>query len=280
MKVSAFLGLAMFAGFAALGGCSSNPAPAATATAASGGDSAAVADATATFPPGREGKLLAYGKSILTNTPTVMKGYVTAGMSCEACHLNAGTKAHATSLIGAAARFPQWNKRSKRYIFLQDRLAECFLYSENGRPPAYNSREMIALAAYVTSLSNGAKIGSKGFPGQALIEFKPDHTADPHAGATVYTQKCLSCHGANGQGGGNGLFPPLWGAKSFNNGAGMHHLGTMAAFVRYNMPWNGPINVLSKQEAYDVAAYVLSHPRPVFDKTRLISFPAVEADKI
>jgi cytochrome c len=51
----------------------------------------------------------------------------------------------------------------------------------------------------------------------------------------------------------------------------------MSAFVRYNMPYGGPPNVLSKQEAYDVSAFVLSHPRPHFDKTRLISFPAQQA---
>ena len=241
MKPPVLLGTFVFAVVLALGACSSNPAATTAAstgalaamTAAPIGDAEAAADASATFPPGREGTLLAYGRDIMTKTPTVMKGYVTAGMSCEACHINAGTKAHATSLIGAAARFPQWNKRAKRYILLQDRLAECFLYSENGRPPAYNSREMIALAAYVTSLSNGAKIGGKGFPGQELVAFGPDHTADPHAGQTVYAQKCLACHGASGQGGGGGYYPPLWGAKSFNNGAGMHRLATMAEFEKF-----------------------------------------------
>ena len=29
-------------------------------------------------------------------------------------------------------RFPQWNSRAHRVIALQDRIAECFLYSMNG----------------------------------------------------------------------------------------------------------------------------------------------------
>ena len=32
------------------------------------------------------------------------------------------------------------------------------------------------------------------------------------------------------------MYPPLWGAKSFNDGAGKNRLVTMSALVRYNMP--------------------------------------------
>ena len=93
----------------------------------------------------------------------------------------------------------------------------------------------------------------------------------------MYGRRCSACHGASGRG--LAIYPALWGAKSFNDGAGMHRLTTMSAFVRYNMPYGGPPNVLSKQEAYDVSAFVLSHPRLKFDKTRSISFPPQRAGK-
>jgi hypothetical protein len=48
--------------------------------------------------------------------------------------VNGGTVARGGTFVGTYARFPQWNKRSKRVIALQDRLAECFLYSMNGTP--------------------------------------------------------------------------------------------------------------------------------------------------
>ena len=70
----------------------------------------------------------------------------------------------------------------------------------------------------------------------------------------------VSC--ANGAGV-SGSFPPLWGARSFNNGAGMAHIDRMTGFVRYNMPQNAP-GSLSLQDAYDVAGFVLSHARPHF----------------
>ena len=59
------------------------------------------------------------------------------------------------------------------------------------------------------------------------------------------------------------LFPALWGPKSFNVGAGMARLNNAAAFVKQNMPL-GQGGTLSDQEAFDVAAYFTSQPRPDF----------------
>ena len=56
-------------------------------------------------------------------------------------------------------------------------------------------------------------------------------------------------------------FPPLWGANSYNWGAGMTSVGTAAAFIRANMPY-GLRDALTEQEAWDVAMFVDSHERP------------------
>jgi thiosulfate dehydrogenase len=50
----------------------------------------------------------------------------------------------------------------------------------------------------------------------------------------------------------------------------------MASFVKANMPLEKP-GSLSDQQAVDVAAYVLSHPRPVFNPNRSVQFPAEPA---
>ena len=236
--------------------------------------SAALANETASFPPGDEGQLIAYGHDIITKTHDIVGKNVRSGMSCEACHIDAGRKPHGGSFIGIYAKFPQWNKRSQRFITLQDRLAECFLYSMNGHPPAYDSREMIALTAYIAFLSRGAPVGT-GFPNQGFVKIAPEHTPSVADGKALYGQKCEACHAANGDGK-NGVFPQLWGDKSFNGGAGMHRLDTMAAFVQYNMPYDAP-GSLTAQQAYDVSAYVLSHPRPKFNGSAMISFPAEPA---
>ncbi len=227
------------------------------------------------IPAGRVGSLVNYGREILDDTPKYAKGYVTADMSCQACHLDSGTKSRGGTLVGLYAQFPQWNGRAHRVIALQDRIAECFLYSMNGRPPAYQSKEMEALVAYIAWLSRGTPVGTKPNPAVRIARFAPPGAPSARRGTQIYAQKCEMCHGANGAGV-SGRYPPLWGPKSFNNGAGMHKLGMMAGFVKYNMPANAP-GTLTKQQSYDVSAYVLSHSRPKFDKNELVTFPAQRA---
>lgn len=226
------------------------------------------------MPGGREGALIALGRDIIEHTPSRMPGYVRAGMSCEACHIAAGTRPHGGSFVGIYATFPQWNKRARRSIALQDRLAECFLYSMNGRPPAYSSHEMVALVAYIAFLSRGTPVGAK--PANLGLEkVVTGRAPSVAAGARVYDRTCAACHGAGGQGVAGR--PPLWGARSFNDGAGMHRLADMAGFVRYNMPFGAPPDTLSKQQALDVSAYVLSHSRPKFARNAKVAFPPLPA---
>jgi thiosulfate dehydrogenase len=231
-------------------------------------DPAALA-ANAPIPAGDEGDLIRYGRDLITNTPKLAGPYIKAGMSCEACHISAGTVPHGGSLLGVYAKFPQWNARAKRFITLADRLDECFMYSMNGRPPAPYSREVVAMTAYIAWLSHGAAIGS-GFPNQGFVTVAPPKPADKVAGATVYAAQCSACHGADGAGNPVANIPPLWGSKSFNDGAGMNT--KMAGFVKANMPL-GRAGSLSDQDAADVSAYVLSHARPHFDPTTAIEFP-------
>ena len=234
---------------------------------------AAEADAQAQIPSGREGDLIRYGRNLIVHTRQYAGKYVKAGMDCAACHIDAGTKPHGGSFLGIYATFPQWNKRSKRFITVQDRLQECFLYSMNGNAPPPNSREIIAMTAYIAWLSRGAVVGT-GFSGQGFVKVHPAHAPDKANGAKIYAQKCAMCHAANGGGNPSAGFPPLWGPASFNDGAGMNT--KMPSFVRANMPANAP-GSLSDQQAADVSAYVLSHPRPQFVPDRTVTFPSVPA---
>ena len=60
------------------------------------------------------------------------------------------------------------------------------------------------------------------------------------------------------------MMPPLWGSDSFNDGAGMARLITAANFVHFNMPHGTDyLNPqLTVEQAWDVAAYMISQPRP------------------
>lgn len=239
----------------------------AAAACSSGGRPQALYDPRA-LPAGPLGASIEYGRAIIVDTPHLMKGYVRANMTCAACHLDAGTKPKGGSFIGTYGRFPQWNKRAHRIITLQDRLAECFLYSMNGRPPGYSSPAMIAMVAYIAWISRGIPVGTPVKASDRFIEPLPARSPDVAHGADLYARTCVQCHRADGAGV-KGAFPPLWGSGSFNAGAGMAHIDRMTGFVRYNMPKTAP-GSLSLGEAYDVAAFVLSHRRPHFQRSVLI----------
>jgi thiosulfate dehydrogenase len=106
----------------------------------------------------------------------------------------------------------------------------------------------------------GGKVAGRGYPDVP----KPPLPGDYVRGEKVYAQSCAVCHGADGQGqasGGKTVFPPLWGPKSFNWGAGMHDIKNAAGFIKANMPL-GSGGTLTDQEAWDVATFMDSHERP------------------
>ena len=56
----------------------------------------------------------------------------------------------------------------------------------------------------------------------------------------------------------------MWGPESYNDGAGMARNITAADFIRANMPFRTDFEhpVLARQDAFDVAAFINSQPRP------------------
>ena len=214
-----------------------------------------------TIPHGKPGESIRLGLNIITNTPKYAGRYVGNKMSCTDCHSNQGTQSYASPLAGITTIFPAYTKRDGRVITIEDRIQECFERSENGTPPPSNSPEMVAMVVYMNWLSKGIPMGST-VNGRGLLKLTPPARVDAAAGAKIYAQQCQVCHGANGQGV-PGMFPPVWGAGSFNDGAGMSKVEKMAAFVKANMPKTSP-GSLTVQQAYDVAAFVTSKPHPHF----------------
>ena len=165
------------------------------------------------------------------------------------------------AVVGSAQTFPQYSKRAGRQITLEDRVEECMTRSENGEALPVDGREMKAIVAYINWLSEPHP-QQAAFVGRGL-KVMPKLTGDPGRGADVYAAQCAGCHGKTGEGK-RPMFPPLWGASAFNDGAGMNGVEKMAAFVQYNMPHNRK-GILSAQDAFDVAAFVHAQPRPAFN---------------
>ena len=115
------------------------------------------------------------------------------------------------------------------------------------------------IVAYLAFLSRGFPVGSE-MEGQAVPALDP-LKGDTTRGHAVFAANCVVCHGPNGQG--TAVAPPLWGPKSFNIGAGMARVQSAARFIHQLMPRDRP-GILTPQQAFDVASYVVSRPRPDF----------------
>jgi thiosulfate dehydrogenase len=193
-------------------------------------------------------------------------------LNCSNCHLDGGKRPFAAPFIGVWGTYPNFRGRDNNFGTLEDRINGCMQRSLNGKPLPVDGREMKAMLAYIKFLNKNVPIGVK-IKGQGYAAIKvPNRAANLQHGSKVFAQYCSSCHGKDGQGKRRGhpgddkgyLYPPLWGHDSFNDGAGMHRLLTAAKFIKANMPYGVPVGkpLLSDEQAYDVAAYINSFPRP------------------
>lgn len=218
------------------------------------------------LPPGELGKIVALGRDIVNNTSThpLSRQYVGNSLDCASCHLDGGTNPKALSFVGAASVYPTFTPREKQVITLEDRNLNCFMRSMNGVRPPNGSEVSVAIAAYITWLSEGypVKMSLKGpFGPNSLPSLKIDPaTADAVHGKTLYTSTCAGCHGSDGAG--VGKFKPVWGSKSYNSGAGLAQNLKLATYLKSAMPLGNPN--LSDKDALDIAAYVNAQPRPKF----------------
>jgi thiosulfate dehydrogenase len=223
------------------------------------------------------GTLVKYGYALFTDTaneigptvPDAERRFAGNNLTCQSCHLKGGTQPYAMPLMGVWGQFPQYRAREGAVDRLEDRINGCMERSMNGRALPFRSREMDALSTYMRWLSTGIPDGAKLVGAGTLKINEPARAADLPHGAQVFARVCAACHGADGLGqrapaGAGYQFPPLWGPDSFNTGAGMSRLLTAAAYAMHNMPFGTTFNapVLTDEEAYDVAGYVVSRQRP------------------
>jgi thiosulfate dehydrogenase len=230
-------------------------------------------DPTLTDP--KLGDQIKWGYRIFMGTPHEAPKLTGGNVACVNCHLNAGQRERALPLVGIAGMFPEYNNRAARLISLPDRVVDCFMRSENapGRGieelPTTGSKEVLALTAYLTWLGRGHAVGANpawrnknAIPADKLI---PVDRLDAARGGELYTERCVSCHGPDGQGVqiGDKKAGPLWGDGSWNDGAGAARIYTLAGIVRYTMPYLNP-GSLTDEEAQQVAAFINSKPRPSY----------------
>ncbi|HKN59296.1 MAG TPA: c-type cytochrome [Gemmatimonadaceae bacterium] len=201
------------------------------------------------------------GRAILLATRDSLPRNVGNSLRCASCHLDGGLRRNAMPWVGSYARFPQYRARSGKVDLIEDRINDCFERSMNGSRLNPSGRDMRDIVAYLAFLSNGIPVGvemeGQGFP--RLQSLKGDATR----GMSVFSSTCVRCHGANGQG--TALAPPLWGPRSYNVGAGIARINTAASFIYSLMPFDRA-QQLTPQQAFDVASYINTRPRPDFPR--------------
>ena len=200
------------------------------------------------------------GRAIFHSTPTHAPRLSGNDLSCTHCHRNDGRQAGALPLQGVAPLFPMENARLGAPISLAERVRGCFLRSINSPGPvAVNDAEVVAVQRYLESLGQQSAAGR----GKNKIKNRLSmDQLDPLRGQELFEQKqCLSCH-VKHAGGDPG--PPLWGPRSFNRGAGLARVYTLAGFIRHAMPLSNP-GSLTDEEAQHLAAYIDAQERPPFD---------------
>jgi thiosulfate dehydrogenase len=214
-------------------------------------------------PADAYGNAVRRGERLMTDTPTEAPRYAGNDLVCSNCHLDAGRKAGAAPLWAAFVNFPAFRTKNGEINSFQKRVQDCFVYSLNGTPPPLGSPELLAIESYAAFMARGLPSGispaGRGFPKIGT----PAQPGDDARGAAVFMEKCSACHGENGAGQkvGDTTYPPLWGAKSYNWGAGMATIDKAAAFIHANMP-QGQEGSLSVQQAWDVATFIDGKVRP------------------
>ena len=232
------------------------------------------------LPNNEQNRLIKMGQALFDHTSEYLgpevtdrsKRYAGTNMACGSCHRAGATIPFAAPLIGTYSVYPQFQPRFGKMVSLENRVNLCFTHSLSGREIPEDSKEMKAIVAYIEYLSRGVPKGAKIIGEKEMVVEEPKRVANLVRGEAVYKSQCAVCHGDNGQGKRVGTvgdrkgytFPPLWGPDATSESASMFRILSTYQYVYVNMPsgqatWDRP--ALSKDDAYDVAGFVISHPR-------------------
>ncbi len=242
------------------------------------------------IPDNELGNQIRYGKNLIAQTARYLgpKGTVlqiSNGMNCQNCHLNAGTKPFGNNYGSVASLYPRFRERSGELESIEKRVNDCLERSLNGKSLDSLSKEMRSIVAYLQWVGKDVPKGKKA-NGSGLYDIPYlDRAADTLKGKALFESKCVACHGKNGEGlkrndGIDYVYPPLGGKNSFNVGAGLYRISNFSKYIFANMPQGATYNnpLLAQEEAWDIAAYVVSLPRP--KKTFAGDWPKIQTKPV
>lgn len=113
-----------------------------------------------------------------------------AARACTDCHGNARA-----SMKGVAARHPAFDAASRRPINLEQRINQCRTERQGATPFAYESKELLALAAFVAAQSRDRKIAPPS--DKRLITFRNAGRDFFYLRQGQLNLSCAQCHNDN-----------------------------------------------------------------------------------
>jgi L-cysteine S-thiosulfotransferase len=126
------------------------------------------------------------------------------GPSCAACHGDDGA-----SMKGVAARYPRYSSQLRQVVNLEQRINACVIENQHATAFEWESRELLALSAFVARQSNGmpsqpdtqaeSKVAYEHgrtlyFERQGQLNLACNHCHDDHWGKTLLAEKISQGH--------------------------------------------------------------------------------------
>ncbi|MEX3773340.1 c-type cytochrome [Pseudomonas sp. MYb118] len=124
----------------------------------------------AKIPPGEFGDKVRKGYDLMVNTQQLQGRYVGNHLNCSNCHLNNGAQAYSTPLWAGYLAYPAYRAKDHHVDTFAERVQGCFNYSMNGKAPALDSPEVVAISAYAYWLLMGGLLDLSGQVGAPVPE--------------------------------------------------------------------------------------------------------------
>ena len=252
---------------------------------------------TLKIPNDKFGQAVRYGRQLMLNTayyigPNGINGHYTGNkMNCTNCHRDAGTRPYAFNLVRSFRDYPQYRAREGRILSLAERINNCVMRPNLGRPLPLDGKEMISIMAYLKFLSDSSHIDSRTKGLKNMTVELPEVAASSDRGEKLYLQHCERCHAKNGEGkmlasNVSYEYPPVWGVLAYRPGSSMHRVVKLAQWLKSNMPYDKttPGNAfLTDAESLDIAAFInddKKHKRPAAKTNKEEDYPNYEEKAI
>ena len=217
------------------------------------------------------------GCNIFSNPQKHASRYVRANIRCKDCHLELGMRAETAPIGQAWVQSDKYDPVTGIILSYELRTMQCFINSSNGFKPNILDSVIQDLKIYGRYLAfkQGLREGVE-YTERRFTKVPPTGEGDDYLrGKVLFEKKCAMCHGKQGLGStakdGSVIIPSLAGPGAWNTDSRMYNEAiTLAAIIKTTMPAHER-GTLTDTQARDIAAYLVTMPRPAGNNKGVIA---------